>query len=57
MITLYKNFTPNTASAVHYLFEDTNDYINKIKPNVVVSYDIENYRINRNVLMIKTTTK
>lgn len=53
MITLYKNFTPNTASAVHYLFEDVNDYINKIKPNAVVSYDIENYRINRNVLMIK----
>ena len=53
MITLYKNFTPNTASAVHYLFEDTNDYINKIKSNLVVSYDIENYRINRNVLMIK----
>lgn len=53
MITLYKEITPNTASAVHYLFEDANDYINKIKSNLVVSYDIENYRINRNVLMIK----
>lgn len=53
MITLYKKFTPNTQSAVHYLFEDANDYINKIKSNLVVSYDIENYRINRNVLMIK----
>lgn len=53
MISLYKEFTPNTASAVHYLFEDINDYIKKIKPNLVVSYDIENYRINRNVLMIK----
>lgn len=53
MISLYKEFTPNTASAVHYLFEDTNDYINKIKSNLVVTYDIENYRINRNVLMIK----
>lgn len=53
MINLYKEFTPNTASAVHYLFEDVNDYINKIIPYLVVSYDIENYRINRNVLMIK----
>lgn len=53
MISLYKEFTPNTASAVHFLFEDVNDYINKIKSNLVVSYDIENYRINRNVLMIK----
>ena len=53
MIAIYKNFTPNTANAVHYLFEDANDYINKIKSHVVVAYDIENYRINRNVLMIK----
>lgn len=53
MISLYKDFTPNTANAVHYLFENANDYINKIKSNLVVSYDIENYRINRNVLMIK----
>lgn len=53
MITLYKEFTPNTANAVHYLFEDANDYVNKISPYLVVSYDIENYRINRNVLMIK----
>ena len=53
MISLYKEFTPNTASAVHYLFKDVNDYIKKIKPNLVVSYNIENYRINRNVLMIK----
>lgn len=53
MINLYKEFTPNTANAVHYLFEDAYDYINKIKPHIVVSYDIENYRINRNVLMIK----
>lgn len=53
MISLYKDFTPNTANAVHYLFENANDYINKIKSNIVVSYDIENYRINRNVLMIK----
>lgn len=53
MITLYKKFTPNTENAVHYLFEYVNDYINKISPNLVVTYDIENYRINRNVLMIK----
>lgn len=53
MITIYKNFTPNTSNAIHYLFEDFTDYLTKIQPYAVVAYDIENYRINRNVLMIK----
>lgn len=56
MLLLYRNITPNTSNGKHYLFTAFSDYKDFLANNLLKSVELNNYRINSNVIKVKIDT-
>lgn len=51
---LYRGVTPNTPSSVSYIYETYENYINAFQNYLVKTFELNNYRINNNVLKVSS---
>lgn len=56
MLLLYRNITPNTSNGKHYLFTAFSDYKTFLANNLLKSVELNNYRINSNIIKVKIDT-
>ena len=54
MLKLYKNVTPNYPNGYHYLFDNYDNFSSMLFPNLYLSVNLKDYRINEGIAQIKT---
>lgn len=55
MLKLYKNVTPNYPNGYHYLFDNYDNFSSMLLPNLYLTVNLKDYRINEGTAQIKTT--
>jgi len=51
-LLLYQYISPNNEDNTHFVFNTINQYISAIQDNLVKTIDLDNYRINSNVIKV-----
>lgn len=54
MLKLYKNVTPNYPNGYHYLFDNYDNFSAALLPNLYLTFNVKDYRINEGTALIKT---